>query len=83
MVALNGITLELQRGETHIILGENGAGKSTLIKLLAGIYQPDTGEIFLNGRPYKPKTPHDAQVQESASFIRNSTCCRIFPLPKT
>ncbi|HBQ31721.1 MAG TPA: D-xylose ABC transporter ATP-binding protein, partial [Ochrobactrum anthropi] len=63
VVALNGITLELQRGETHIILGENGAGKSTLIKLLAGIYQPDTGEIFLNGRPYKPKTPHDAQVQ--------------------
>ncbi len=63
VVALNGITLELQRGETHIVLGENGAGKSTLIKLLAGIYQPDTGEIFLNGQPYKPKTPHDAQVQ--------------------
>ncbi len=63
VVALNGITLELQRGETHIILGENGAGKSTLIKLLAGIYQPDSGEIFLNGQPYNPKTPHDAQVQ--------------------
>src|SRR5690606_11466016 len=63
VVALNGITLELQRGEAHIVLGENGAGKSTLIKLLAGIYQPDTGEIFLNGQPYNPKTPHDAQVQ--------------------
>jgi ribose transport system ATP-binding protein len=63
VVALDGINLQLMRGETHIILGENGAGKSTLIKLLAGIYQPDTGEIFLNDQPYKPKTPHDAQVQ--------------------
>lgn len=62
VVALNGIGLQLRRGETHIMLGENGAGKSTLIKLLAGIYQPDFGEIFLDGQPYKPKTPHDAQV---------------------
>ncbi len=63
VIALDGIHLQLLRGETHIILGENGAGKSTLIKLLAGIYQPDTGEIFLNDQPYRPKTPHDAQVQ--------------------
>ncbi|RFC66872.1 MULTISPECIES: sugar ABC transporter ATP-binding protein [Mesorhizobium] len=63
VVALSGITLDLLRGETHILLGENGAGKSTLIKLLAGIYQPDTGEIFFQGKPYRPKSPHDAQVQ--------------------
>lgn len=63
VIALDGINLQLLRGETHIILGENGAGKSTLIKLLAGIYQPDAGEIVLNGQPYRPKTPHDAQVQ--------------------
>lgn len=63
VIALDGIHLQLLRGETHIILGENGAGKSTLIKLLAGIYQPDTGEIFLNNQPYRPRTPHDAQVQ--------------------
>jgi ribose transport system ATP-binding protein len=63
VIALDGINLQLLRGETHIILGENGAGKSTLIKLLAGIYQPDAGEIILNGQPYRPKTPHDAQVQ--------------------
>lgn len=63
VIALDGINLQLLRGETHIVLGENGAGKSTLIKLLAGIYQPDAGEILLNDQPYRPKTPHDAQVQ--------------------
>ena len=63
VVALDGIDLQLRRGETHIILGENGAGKSTLIKLLAGIYRPSSGDIVLNGQPYRPKTPHDAQVQ--------------------
>ncbi|GHD12306.1 sugar ABC transporter ATP-binding protein [Tianweitania populi] len=62
VVALEGISLQLRRGETHVVLGENGAGKSTLIKLLAGIYQPDSGEILLDGHPYRPKTPHDAQV---------------------
>ncbi|MCO6052211.1 sugar ABC transporter ATP-binding protein [Mesorhizobium sp. RP14(2022)] len=63
VVALDGISLKLRRGETHVVLGENGAGKSTLIKLLAGIHEPDSGEIFLNGEPYRPKTPHDAQMQ--------------------
>ncbi len=63
VVALNGVNLQFERGETHIMLGENGAGKSTLIKLLAGIYQPDGGAILLNGAPYSPRTPHDAQVQ--------------------
>ena len=61
-VALSDVSLSIARGETHIILGENGAGKSTLIKLLAGIYQPDSGSIAFNGQPYRPKTPHDAQL---------------------
>ena len=63
VVALNGLSLELGRGETHIVIGENGAGKSTFIKLLAGIYMPDGGEIFFDGHPYHPRSPHDAQVQ--------------------
>lgn len=63
VVALSDLSLELRRGETHIVLGENGAGKSTFIKLLAGIYQPDKGAIFFNGEPYHPKSPHDAQAQ--------------------
>jgi ribose transport system ATP-binding protein len=50
VTALDGVDFELERGEVHVILGENGAGKSTLIKMLSGAYQPDEGEILLDGR---------------------------------
>ena len=50
VTALDSVDFELERGEVHVILGENGAGKSTLIKMLSGAYQPDEGEILLDGR---------------------------------
>jgi ribose transport system ATP-binding protein len=50
-LAVDNVDLDVAQGEIHALLGANGAGKSTLIKLLAGIYQPDAGEIYLNGRP--------------------------------
>ena len=60
VVALRDVSLEIRRGDTHVLLGENGAGKSTLINLLAGIYVPDEGDIVFDGKPYRPRTPIDA-----------------------
>lgn len=51
VIALDGVSLDIHRGEVHCVLGENGAGKSTLIAMLAGMQQPDTGQIELHGVP--------------------------------
>jgi ribose transport system ATP-binding protein len=60
VVALEDVSLTIERGEAHVLLGENGAGKSTLINLLGGIYVADEGEITFDGRPYRPQSPTDA-----------------------
>jgi ABC-type uncharacterized transport system ATPase subunit len=60
VVALDGVDFEVDRGEVHGLLGENGAGKSTLVALLYGVYTPDSGEIFLNGRRVVIKSPKHA-----------------------
>ena len=60
VVALDNVTLRIRPGTVHALMGENGAGKSTLMKIIAGIYQPDAGEMRLKGQPIRIKTPLDA-----------------------
>jgi ABC-type sugar transport system ATPase subunit len=63
--AVNDVSFEVRRGEIHALVGENGAGKSTLMHLVAGVYQPDSGEIELDGRSivgYDERAAADAGI---------------------
>lgn len=61
VIALDGVNLQIGRGEVHGLIGENGAGKSTLIKILCGIYRPDGGAMILDGEAVSFSSPTDSQ----------------------
>lgn len=60
VIANEDVDFELESGEVHAIVGENGAGKTTLMRILYGMYQPDSGEIRLRGRPIEFAKPLDS-----------------------
>ena len=77
--ALKEIHFELRKGEIHALLGENGAGKSTMIKMLAGIHEPSSGEIFINGQKVeiadvaKSKSLGIAVIHQELSLVPHMT----------
>ena len=68
VVAVDKVDLTLYRGEVLALMGENGAGKSTLIKILSGMYTPDSGEIIIDGRSHSSLTTKQA-LDEGVAVI--------------
>lgn len=81
VIALDRVSFRVRRGEVHALVGENGAGKSTLMKVLSGVYQKDSGKLFLDG---EEKVFHGVKESEAAgvaivhqelNIVKNLTVC--------
>src|SRR5688572_15291194 len=60
VVANRDVSINIEKGTIHAIVGENGAGKSTIMRIAYGFYTADSGEIFVDGKPVNIRNPHDA-----------------------
>lgn len=75
VLALQQVDFRLLRGEIHALMGQNGAGKSTLIKLLTGVYAPDSGEVKLKGQVVRPTSPAAAQRLGISTVYQEVNLC--------
>ena len=73
--ALDNVDFTLKRGEIHSIVGENGAGKSTLIKVLTGVYRPNSGSLILDGKFFSPSNPLEARLFGVNSVYQEINLC--------
>ncbi|HXG39372.1 MAG TPA: ATP-binding cassette domain-containing protein [Candidatus Limnocylindrales bacterium] len=71
VIALEDVSIAVRAGEVHCLLGDNGAGKSTLIKILSGVYKPDRGELYMDGRPIELESPRDALARGIATVYQD------------
>ena len=74
--ALSKVTFDLRKGEVHALVGENGAGKSTLIKILSGIYHPDSGQIIYKGNPIIINNPKHAIELGISTIYQELNLCQ-------
>ena len=70
---LNGVSLEIEKGEILGLIGENGAGKSTFVKCLLGIHKPDSGKIFFEGKPLTKRTGGIAGIPQEFNLVNDLT----------
>ncbi|MBX5435746.1 MAG: sugar ABC transporter ATP-binding protein [Alicyclobacillaceae bacterium] len=88
VVALQDASITVERGEIRAILGGNGSGKSTLSKIIGGAVAPDSGEMFLNGQPYRVHSPAQAKrhrvvfTSQELSLLTNLTVEQNLVLPQ-
>ena len=76
VAALTDGTIEIRSGEIHALVGENGAGKSTLVKILAGVYQPDSGHFTVDGENVSFRSPADSKAAGISVIYQEPT---LFP----
>ena len=74
-IALDGVSLQLQKAEVHALIGENGAGKSTLMSIVAGSLRADQGTMELAGKTYVPANAHDARLHGIALIHQELSLC--------
>jgi simple sugar transport system ATP-binding protein len=75
LVAVDGVSLEVNAGEVVGLIGDNGAGKSTLIKMIAGVYRPDAGQLFLNEHEVSFASPQDARDLGIETIYQDLALC--------
>ena len=73
VIANDGVSFSVGKGEIHALLGENGAGKSTLVKVIYGVMKPDSGAMHLEGTAYAPNKPSDARARGIGMVFQHFT----------
>ncbi len=73
--ALTDVHMHVRAGEVVALVGDNGAGKSTLVKVISGVYTPDSGQIVFDGKPVTPKGPSHAQDLGIATVFQDLALC--------
>ena len=74
--ALTDVSISIKAGEVHAIVGENGAGKSTLIKVLMGVHQKNSGNIYISGEKVEIRNPIDAAHRGLSAVYQDVTIAR-------
>lgn len=74
--ALKDVSFSAYKGKVNVLIGENGAGKSTLMKILAGAYPKDAGEIFIDGKQVNIHSPNDSMLNKVAMIYQELNLCR-------